>query len=623
MLLMKTGLQYEEKKLTEYNGNKILEVQAITVKMKHSTIDIINIYNPKTTLKEREFQHYMSQISNNYIMVGDFNGHHHMWVLERNGNPNQCGRKLQEIILNSNNIAIATTPSLPTYTNSYTGESSTLDLLLCTPRLIPYIETKTTRGLGSDHEPILSTITLEPDIAERGKRPKWILEKKNFNEWREELRTMPAAVRDELNEQQKQFTKEIIDTSNNHFKKSSNKVKYKYNKPWWNEGCAKATALRRRAQRRMRRQPTAENIQEYRRLTAAARRIHNKAKRESFRKYTNAITAHTPPKAVWNFLKSFKGNAGPVHSPLHHRGSIAYKAKDRAEAHAQTFKRQLTKNRNLVYSQTQLENIERASTAEDNEPYNSRYTLQEMERNIKKLDENKAYGEDEIHNQFLKNLPPNKVSKLLGIYNRSWNQGEVPKEWKKGIVLPFHKPGKEKHLPENYRPITLLSRVSALMESMVGDRLTYVAEERKLLSNTQYGFRFRRSTIDPILDIEHKIRCSLQEKHVTIIVFFDLKAAYDSIDHIYLLNTLAELGIKGKMFNWIKNLLSNRTIQVAVENILSTVMKINNGVIQGSGISTILFDMIMSTIPPAYLIDPVTSDEFADDVAYIVTKKHS
>ena len=50
-------------------------------------------------------------------------------------------------------------------------------------------------------------------------------------------------------------------------------------------------------------------------------------------------------------------------------------------------------------------------------------------------------------------------------------------------------------------------------------------------------------------------------------------------------------------------------------------MKINNGVIQGSGISTILFDMIMSTIPPAYLIDPVTSDEFADDVAYIVTKE--
>ena len=216
---MKTGLQYEEKKLTVYNGNKILEVQAITVKMKHSTIDIINIYNPKTTLKEREFQHYMSQISNNYIMVGDFNGHHHMWDPERNGNPNPCGRKLQEIILNSNNIAIATTPSLPTYTNSYTGESSTLDLLLCTPRLIPYIETKTTRGLGSDHEPILSTITLEPDIAERGKRPKWILEKKNFNEWREELRTMPAAVRDELNEQQKLFTKEIIDTSNNHFKK--------------------------------------------------------------------------------------------------------------------------------------------------------------------------------------------------------------------------------------------------------------------------------------------------------------------------------------------------------------------------------------------------------------------
>ena len=55
MLLIRDHIQYKEKAITEYNGNKSLEVQVITVKMKNTTMDVVNIYNPKTTLNEREF----------------------------------------------------------------------------------------------------------------------------------------------------------------------------------------------------------------------------------------------------------------------------------------------------------------------------------------------------------------------------------------------------------------------------------------------------------------------------------------------------------------------------------------------------------------------------------------
>ena len=81
------------------------------------------------------------------------------------------------------------------------------------------------------------------------------------------------------------------------------------------------------------------------------------------------------------------------------------------------------------------------------------------------------------------------------------------------------------------------------------------------------------------------------------------------------------MGIKGRMFRWIRSLLSKRKIQVAIEDVLSSEQEISKGVIQGSGISTILFDMIMSTIPSAERLDPVSSDEFADDVAYITAAK--
>ena len=225
MLLMRNHLQYEEKAITEYNGNKSLEVQVITVKMQNSTMDIVNIYNPKTTLNEREFQHYMSQVSNQYIMIGDLNGHHHMWDPERNGGPNQCGRVLHDIVINANNIAIATPPSLPTYTNSYTGESLTIDLILCTPRLIPHISTTTTTNMGRDHEPIISTITMTPDTAERGKKPKWIIEKEKFNEWKEDIKNIQPTAPEETEEEQKQFTSDIINVSKKHLKKQATKLK--------------------------------------------------------------------------------------------------------------------------------------------------------------------------------------------------------------------------------------------------------------------------------------------------------------------------------------------------------------------------------------------------------------
>ena len=86
-------------------------------------------------------------------------------------------------------------------------------------------------------------------------------------------------------------------------------------------------------------------------------------------------------------------------------------------------------------------------------------------------------------------------------------------------------------------------------------------------------------------------------KKTTVIVFFDLKAAFDSVDHIILLKTLADLNIGGQMLSFIKNFLTNRKIQVNLENKFSRTLNINTGVPQGSILSPILFILLLSTIP--------------------------
>merc|ERR1712105_171049 len=109
-------------------------------------------------------------------------------------------------------------------------------------------------------------------------------------------------------------------------------------------------------------------------------------------------------------------------------------------------------------------------------------------------------------NQFIINLSQEKREQLLGIFNRYWRFSYFPDEWKLALIIPIFKEGKDPRLPDSYRTIALLSCVSKLMEYMVCSRLMHVVESRHLLRDSQFGFRIRKSTVDPIIILEHTIR---------------------------------------------------------------------------------------------------------------------
>ena len=243
-----------------------------------------------------------------------------------------------------------------------------------------------------------------------------------------------------------------------------------------------------------------------------------------------------------------------------------------------------------------------------------------MENAKKKLQPNKAYGTDEISNNLILQLPNNRIQQLLGIYNRIWRSGKVPKAWKTGLIIPIPKPKKNLLLPESYRPITLLQCLSKLMENLISARINFLAEQQELLSNTQHGFRAGRSTLDPIVELEYELRKGMVEGDVTVVVFFDLKAAFDSVDHTILLHTLAKLGLGGRLLTWIEDFIKDRYIRTIIEDYISNPLKITQGVPQGSGISGIAFILLLATISSLRL-HPVKSKEFADDIILSITAK--
>ena len=205
-------------------------------------------------------------------------------------------------------------------------------------------------------------------------------------------------------------------------------------------------------------------------------------------------------------------------------------------------------------------------------------------------------GCDNICYVMIRNLPDKFLEKVLELYNKIWNEGKLPKVWKSATIRPFPKPGKDSSNPENYRPIALTSHLGKLMEKMVVARLNYFLEYKCPFKKYQTGFRKSKSTTDALVKLSNEIEKTLIMKEVMVAVFLDIEKAYDTMWREGLLIKLDKMGISGRMYNYILDFLSQRTIRVRVGNGISKEYTVESGIPQGSVISPILFNIMVNDI---------------------------
>ncbi|KAI5632302.1 reverse transcriptase (RNA-dependent DNA polymerase) domain-containing protein [Phthorimaea operculella] len=122
---------------------------------------------------------------------------------------------------------------------------------------------------------------------------------------------------------------------------------------------------------------------------------------------------------------------------------------------------------------------------------------EEVELIIRSLNQNSAPGDDGINSSLLKSIFPVIAEPLTHIFNASLSSGVFPDCWKHAVVIPIHKAG-AKDIPTNYRPISLLSIFSKILEKLVNRRLIKYLDKHKIISPCQFGFQSGKSTEDAI-----------------------------------------------------------------------------------------------------------------------------
>ena len=173
-------------------------------------------------------------------------------------------------------------------------------------------------------------------------------------------------------------------------------------------------------------------------------------------------------------------------------------------------------------------------------------------------------------------------------FNLSLKVGRVPNCWKRSCVVPIPKTQPAK-FPDNYRPISLLSILSKVVERHVFQLITKEMDEICPLSDAQWGFMAGRSTTSALLSTTSHWFELLEAGKYICAIFFDYRKAFDTVPHRPLLQKLISLNVNRLLIQWIADYLTSRTQQVVIEGESSMVKHVLSGVPQGSVLGPLLF----------------------------------
>ena len=192
----------------------------------------------------------------------------------------------------------------------------------------------------------------------------------------------------------------------------------------------------------------------------------------------------------------------------------------------------------------------------------------EVFKKLRTLPQYKAAGHDKIAPRFLIDSAATIAPVITHIINLSIEQGYVPQDFKLAKVTPLHKKG-SKLDPGNYRPISILSSISKVMEKIVYEQVAKYLEENKLIYEFQSGFRESHSTDTCLIYLNDYIKREIHDGKYCGMVMLDLQKAFDTVDHSILIEKLKAIGLDSTAVKWMHSYLVGREQMVEVNGTLS------------------------------------------------------
>lgn len=546
---------------------------------------IANVYFPVGVTSTTCLDDILSNSQRQLILAGDFNSHHACWGFRTD----TCGRRLWSWAMDNDFQCVNSRSA--TFLRG--GVRSALDLTFASNGISLSDWTTMDCGTNSDHLPVAYSIIASPLLVPPSER-KFVNHDKFKKVLLESFQSIDRFDSDEKAVQINSILCDAIHRSE-FTVKSSNESKYNR---WWTKDCDRAHRRRKAAWKSLLCNQCPANWSSYKFYAANFKRVVAESKLKYYSELHDALSNPKRRKELFRFMANNKppensmSVASVVLSPREAQDNLDVLARGLASrlmsSSVRPFHRSFFNSGFFPVSRAELETA-----------------LSSFQSS--------ASGPDGVTVRMLKFLGSDYTDQLLAVLNKSIKSAWIPQPWKLAKVILVLKNTRLGYEIDNIRPIALTSNLVKLVEKVLHARLMTFIASNNILSSCQIGFRPECSIWFAHVDLESRIRLARKMGKLSALVTLDVAKAYDSVEYEILLERLMACTVPPYIIAWVQEFLRGREFFCTDGRLKSDYFPQTRGVPQGSVLSPVLFNILLSSIPR----DPeVTVYVYADDIAF-------
>ncbi len=196
---------------------------------------------------------------------------------------------------------------------------------------------------------------------------------------------------------------------------------------------------------------------------------------------------------------------------------------------------------------------------------------------------NKSCENDPCPTHLVKECIDELLPAISNMVNLSLSDGEFPDFWKEAVVRPKLKKPNLDLVKKNYRPISNLAFLSKITEKVVAKQTSQHMSSCQLHPKLQSAYHQNHSTETALLRVHNDIMINMNKQHVTLVVFLDPSAAFDTVDHGVLIRRLEQtFGVCGDALAWFRSYLAKRSQRLIIRDTKSVSSDLKFGVLFGA-----------------------------------------
>jgi hypothetical protein len=247
------------------------------------------------------------------------------------------------------------------------------------------------------------------------------------------------------------------------------------------------------------------------------------------------------------------------------------------------------------------------------------FTISEVSLVVNDQNETKAPGIDGFTADIIKRINSINREFLPQIYNKCLTFGTFPKIWKISCIKVLKKPNKSDYTtPKAYRPISLLSVFSKILEKLLINRIIFYLTSKNLLNERQYGFTPQKSTIDAIFNAKNFIEKTFERKGFALLIALDISGAFDNAFWAVILNNLREFKCPKNLYYLTKSYFTDRKAKLWYQN-TEIEKSLTKGCPQGSACGPGFWSILYNSLLELQLPNNVVIQGFADDTLLMIS----